>query len=211
MFNFDAETWLVIYPHGAGGRFLSMLMSLDPAMAGLDGSHHPPTRYLEYREAILYGLHAHWLDHELSYNRSRLEGIDLVTSIVNRKKYIFSGHMDMIWLDQEFYSRCNNLKIIDISITHEKSKLALDNRRIKRTHGGPINSHELTLSHMTPTLCQTLWDVEPYTIELLDFWDKDIFITWFTNFIKDNNLNIETDHWHNLYLLWQEKLPQYRG
>ena len=36
MYNFNAETWVITYPHGAGGRLLELILSLDSDMCGLD-------------------------------------------------------------------------------------------------------------------------------------------------------------------------------
>jgi hypothetical protein len=207
-YNFNAETWLIIYPHGAGGRLLSMLLSLDPEMAGLDGEYQSPTRNIEYRETILHGVNAHWLDYELSWNKCQLEGRDLIATAIDCKKYIFSGHMDLVWLDQTFYAQCKNLKIINLCIDSLVSKKILDLRRAT-IQGGKIGSHENTLSQVTPVLCQQLWGVTTIDIDIVNFWKPTIFIPWFTDFLKDNQLNIDTEKWHDLYVLWQDKLPNH--
>ena len=58
-FNYDAETWIIIYPHGAGGRLLLMLLSLDSDMAGINGKPSLSNRYTTYLNYLSTNSNSH--------------------------------------------------------------------------------------------------------------------------------------------------------
>ena len=90
MFNFDSETFVILYPYAAGGRFLQMAMSLDPSILAIHTRSHQQSTgqqlFDDYIEALTAGHNnAHYLNsgHLPEY---KPENIDYA------KRYVFCLH-----------------------------------------------------------------------------------------------------------------------
>ena len=193
-FNYDAETWIIIYPHGAGGRLLLMLLSLDLDMAGINGKPSLSNRYTTYLNHLSTNFNAHIDNDEI---RPDL----YVDQIIFAKKYMFSAHHPQFWSGKEFYKKCNNLKIITLGHYHW-SDYKLLTARYKRE----INHHEKALSEMSRIIMKSIVGIEPVlNLSISELWNPAQFIPIFKKLIVGNNLNIDEQEWITLYTTWQSR------
>lgn len=208
MFNFDAETFLILYPYASGGRFLQMAMSMDPTITVVHSNmaEHAPYDQLfdDYRHHLKTSRqhNAHYKDtgHLEEYNPEMLP---------QSNRYVFCIHQTELTPALEFLRKCQNLKIFFINTSTDNSLRQLKTRRwffAQRAHADTRESYKLYTSELQKikSVNETLkfrvgaWPVG--SIELEDYWNPKTAISLLNKFFSEHNINC--NRWEELYLIW---------
>jgi len=207
MFNFNAETFVILYPYAAGGRFLQMAMSLDPSVTAVhtDSFRQPPYEQLleEYKLSLTLGHNnAHYNNsgHLPEYNAENIDCGD---------RYVFCIHQSELAPAIQFFRKCQNLKIFIINTSTKESLQQLAQRRWFFAQRAPVSyrdSYKLEKSELDiiRSVNETLkfrigaWPIG--SIELADYWDPEQAIPALNQFFIKHNL--APRHWEELYHIW---------
>lgn len=208
MFNFDAETFVILYPYAAGGRFLQMAMSLDPTIAPIhsDLPKQPSYEHLfeEYKVHLetteQHNAHYKNAGHLPEYNPARLPSAD---------RYVFCLHQVELAPAMMFFRKCRNLKIFIINTSTEETFKQLKARRwffaqrvlLAYREGYKLPQTELnTIRSVNETLKFRIGAWPVGSIELADYWHPTRAVPALTNFFASQNINCP--RWEELYHLW---------
>jgi len=208
MFNFNAETFVILYPYAAGGRFLQMAMSLDPAITVVhtDMSEHAPYDQLfdGYRHYLKtssqHNAHYKNTGHLEEYNPEFIQHAD---------RYAFCLHQVELEPALMFLRRCRDLKIFIINTSTDNSLRQLKTRRwffAQRVLAELQDSYKLHTLELQKikSVNETLkfrvgaWPVG--SIELEDYWNPKIAIPLLNKFFAEHNINC--NRWEELYHVW---------
>jgi len=207
MFNFDAETFVIVYPFAAGGRFLQMAMSLDNSVVPIHTHTHvrpPPDRLFEE-----YKQHLKKAPSDAHYNQSGHLPQYIPSELMHAERYVLCLHQVEIELALEFLRRCQNLKAFFIETSTEESFRLLRNRRwnfaqkvtLPMQDSYKLHPRELLKIqsvNQTFKLRTGHWPVG--SIELADYWSPTKAILLLNDFFKTHNIN--PTNWENLYYIW---------
>lgn len=179
MFNFEAETFLILYSHGAGGRFLQLCIE--------------DSDFEVYRDYLRTNINAH------AHNGHQEFSKDLIEQYPHQNRYAFVVHPDYITASLQFVRKCTNLKIISIDVSTERSQELLAQRRQKL--GSPaLCSYEQSLKTSHGKVCKLWFGQSPVLqLELEDYWDPEKAIPILTEFFATHHLN---PRWQELYQIW---------
>lgn len=207
MFNFNAETFVILYPYAAGGRFLQMAMSLDPTItaAHTDLFRQPPYEALfeEYKRSLTTG------HNNAHYNGSGHLPEYIPEKIDYAERYAFCVHQAELQPAMMFLRQCRNLKIFIINTSTEESFRQLGQRRWFFAQRAPVayrDSYKLEKSELVniKSVNETLklrigaWPVG--AIELEEYWNTEQAIPKLNAFFAEHNLNCR--QWEELYHVW---------
>lgn len=179
MINFDAETFVILYSHGAGGRFLQLCIEDD--------------NFDAYRDYLSANNNAH------ANNGHRQINNEFVEKYPFQDRYVFGIHPDHITASLQFARKCTNLKIISIDVSTERSQELLARRRQKL--GSPaLCSYEQSLKTSHGKVCKLWFGRAPVLqLELEDYWNPEKAIPILTEFFTAHDLN---PRWQELYQIW---------
>jgi hypothetical protein len=199
MLNFESEAFVIYYPHGAGGRFLQMLISLDPGMWGIDNQPKQQNIYNQYLATVTKNDRAHWFDGTIEFNN--------INDFVHADRYVFQFHNSAIEFVnvRRILQQIRKVYPIFISINDERSIELINRRRAKLNTSTidvvGVSNDERTLCNWSESLCHHWLKVDPeLTIDLANFWNPDKAKLILNNFFQSRNLNCEG--WHELYNTW---------
>lgn len=184
MFNFNADVYLIVYPHGAGGRFLQLC--IDDDGAGFDIFKE----YLESHQEAHIGQEHLYVSDEMIY------------IFIEQDRYAFGLHPDQVpGGSSKFGRQCTNLKVISINVTTEHSQELLKQRRARL--GSPaLCANETSLKTDHHLKCRFWFGKEPVLqLELEDYWEPEKAIPILSEFFKKHNLNTR---WQELYQVWYD-------
>lgn len=207
MFNFNAETFVILYPYAAGGRFLQMAMSLDPTVTAVhtDMFRQVPHEYLfeEYKRCLTTGhnnAHYNGSGHLPAYNPENIN---------HAERYVFCIHQVELAPARDFLRQCQNLKIFIINTSTDESFQQLKTRRwffaqrviLEMQDGYKLHKLELqTIKSVNETLKFRLGTWPIGSIELEDYWNPETAIPLLNKFFTEHNLN--PNQWEELYHIW---------
>lgn len=208
MFNFDAETFVILYPYAAGGRFLQMVMSLDPSITAVHSNMPVQPEYNqlfdEYKQHFETSdqNNAHYKDsgHLPTYEPNNIPHAD---------RYVFCLHQSELAPALTFLRKCQNLKIFIINTLTDGSVRQLRNRRwffgqrviLEIQDGYRLEATELqTIKSVNETLKFRIGAWPVGSIELEDYWSPDRAIPQLTQFFAEHKLNCI--RWEELYHIW---------
>lgn len=204
MFNFDAEVYLILYLHGAGGNFLAMLLSTDPDMCGVDGKPQQPNLIERYKQALKSNTHnAHF-----GANDVDLSDPNFVATAPHCKKYVFAYHPDYAYgVGRTFFQQCKNLKIIAINNSNDFSDAFVNKRRDSFIPPVvPIGIHEKTLIQCMASSCRDLFGTPvQLVLEVEHYWTPKFFVPRFEDYIAINQLKVHSA-WKVLYHIWRRQV-----
>jgi hypothetical protein len=176
-----------------------MLISLDPAMWGINNQPRHDDIYNQYLDTVSTNDRAHWFNGSILF--------DNLDDFVHAKKYVFQFHNAGIEFDKPMHAfrQVRDLRPIFISIDDIKSVELLRRRRLKLSHSPfdsvEFSSDERTVCAWSQQLCHHWLRVDPVlTIELMDFWNPHAIKPILDKFFQRYNLNCEG--WHELYDAW---------
>jgi hypothetical protein len=207
MFNFGAETFVILYPYAAGGRFLQMAMSLDPTVTAVhtDLFRQPSREHLfeEYKRGLTSG-----------HNNAHFNGSghlpDYIPENINHaERYVFCIHQAELQPATALLHRCQNLKIFIINISTNESVQQLKTRRwffaqriiLPLRDSYKLHAKELhTINSVNETLKFRIGAFPIGSIELEDYWNPEKAILLLNQFFAEHNLNC--NRWEELYAIW---------
>lgn len=207
MFNFNAETFVILYPYAAGGRFLQMAMSLDPSVTVMHTRlWEQPTAdrlFDEYLQTLTSGHNnAHYKDsgHLPEYKPENM---------LWANRYVFCIHQAELAPALEFLRKCRNLKIFIVNTSTNKSFNRLACRRwyfaqrveLALQDGYKLHKLELdTIRSINDTIKFRVGAFPVGSIELEDYWDPTKAVPALNKFFATNNIN--APRWEELYQVW---------
>lgn len=207
MFNFDAETFVILYPFAAGGRFLQMAMSLDPSITAVHTGlfRQPPHEQLfeEYTRSLTSG------HNNAHYNGSGHLPEYIPENIKYANRYVFCLHQVELAPARDFLRKCQNLKIFIINTSTEETFKQLKARRwffgqrviLEFQDGYKLPKLELdTIRSVNETLKFRIGTWPVSSIELEDYWNPEKAVPALNAFFASQNINCE--RWEELYHLW---------
>lgn len=207
MFNFNAETFVIVYPFAAGGRFLQMAMSLDSSVVPIH-THtlSQPSADQLFKE---YKQHLEKAPSDAHYNHSAHLPQYLPSELVHAERYVLCLHQVEIEPALEFLRKCQNLKAFIIETSTEESFSQLRNRRwyfaqkvtlpmqdSYKLHPGELL--KIQSVNQTFKLRTGHWPVG--SIELADYWSPANAILLLNNLFRTHN--IDPKNWEELYHIW---------
>jgi len=207
MFNRDSEVYLILYAHGAGGRFMQMMLSLDPGMCSIDGMERKENLVDLYRSVLLANIdkkqfNAHTPDH--IYIQSRNKEFLEYTPFTDR--YVFAYHHDEPAFKSEipFFRSCKNLRVIVIGTSQVSENAYME--RLEKLRVGRNPSREISVD-VYKNFVQTNLNVEPILeLDTFDFWNEQKFPVIFEKFCDQHKL--DCPGWLELYKIWVRNMVQ---
>lgn len=176
--NHNAEVLLIVYPHGAGGRFLELLLT--------DSS----VDINEFKTNLNRFRRVEWLD--------KLPQGEILTGLPWQDRYVFAVHDDT-GVNEDF-RLFPNLKVIAVVATTDRSIELLKRRRQyigSPELGARESSLESTFQHsINPDVC----------IELEHFWTPKHAIPLLDQLMDQSNIN--TSNLPKLYKTWHSTVIQ---
>lgn len=194
MFNYNAEVFVIVYPVAAGGKFLQMVMHLDPAMPVLVHGQLKPTH-----DQIINYLQTNRDAHVAENQQSPA----YIESLPAASKYVFQFHPETLgWEDVDSIMRkCTKLRPIFITCGREASRRLVNHRRLDKQNLHFISSTERAFNNFLPHIGKLCWSADPaLVIEVEDYWNPDTAKPMLNDFF--NKYNIITPGWEELYDVW---------